>query len=86
MSKTLVVAKENLGPTVRIDPSVAQEIDSIAAERQVKVEILVNEILARYVASQSVAKKQGGVAFLLSIAGMFDSGAGNASDEVVVGE
>ena len=82
MSKSLVATRGNLGSIVKINPAVAQEIDSIAAERQVKVEILVNEILERYVASQSVAKGQGGVAFLLSIAGMFDSGASNASENV----
>jgi hypothetical protein len=82
MSKSLVVTKGTLGPTVRINPAVAEEIDSIAAERQVKMEILVNEILERYVASQSVTKKQDGVAFLLSIARMFDSGASNASENV----
>ena len=82
MSKPLVATKGSLGPTVRINPAVAQEIDSIAAERQVKVEILVNEILERYVASQPAAKKQSGAAFLLSIAGMFDSGASNASENV----
>ncbi len=86
MSKSLVATKGSLGPTIRINPAVAQEIDSIAAERQVKMEILVNEILERYVASQSVAKKRGGAAFLLSLAGMFDSGAGSASDGVALGE
>ncbi len=86
MSKSLVVTKGSLESTIKLNPAVAQEIDSIAAERQVEVETLVNEILEQYVASQSVAKEQGGVAFLLSIAGMFDSGAGSASDGAVGGE
>ena len=86
MSKSLVATKGSLGLTVRINSTIAQKINSIAAERQVEMETLVNEILEQYVASQSVAKEQGGAAFLLSIAGMFDSGAENASDGAVVGE
>ncbi|MBC8448902.1 MAG: hypothetical protein H8D78_14245 [Chloroflexi bacterium] len=86
MSKSLVV-KRSLGQTedpfpVRISQDVAQSIDSIATKRQVKVESLINEILAQYIARQSFAKKQSGAAFLLSLAGMFNSGTSNTSENV----
>lgn len=88
MSKSLVVTtKGNLGQTggsfsVRINQAVAQEIDSIAMKQQMQVEVLVNEILEQYIASQHFVKKQSGVAFLLSLAGIFNSGANSISENV----
>ena len=88
MSKSLVVTtKRNRGQTgssfpVRINQAVAQEIDSIATKQQMKVEVLVNEILEQYIASQHFVKKQSGAAFLLSLAGMFNSGANSVSENV----
>ena len=88
MSESLVVTtKGDLGQTegsfpVRISQAVAQEIDSIATKRQIKVETLVNEILERYIVSQSLAKRRNGTAFLLSLAGMFNSGVSSASENV----
>ncbi len=88
MSESLVVnTKGNLGQTegsfpVRISQAVAQEIDSIATKRQVKVEVLINEILERYIVNQFLAKRRNGTAFLLSLAGMFNSGASSASENV----
>ena len=79
MSESLVVnTKGNPGQTegsfpVRISQAVAQEIDSIATKRQTKVEVLINEILERYIVNQSLAKRRNGTAFLLSLAGMFNS-------------
>jgi predicted transcriptional regulator len=71
---------------VRIDQAVAQEIDAIATKRQIKVETLINEILEQYVAdhvADHVAiKKQSGAAFLLSLAGMFNSGERDTSENV----
>ncbi len=67
---------------VRINQIVAQEIDSIAEKRQIDAEILVNEILERYIIAQSRPKKQNGTDFLLSLAGIFDSGGSNASENV----
>jgi hypothetical protein len=46
------------------------------------VEILINEILEQYIASQPFVKKPSGAAFLLSLAGMFNSGASSASENV----
>ena len=88
MSNSRVVTnKENLGQTensfpIRINQAVAQEIDSIAAKQQTKAEILINEILEQYITNQRFAKKQNGAAFLLSLAGMFNSGASNISENV----
>ena len=88
MSEPLVVTtKGNLGQTegsspVRISQAVAQEIDSIATKRQVKVEVLINEILERYIVNQFLAKRRNGTDFLLSLAGMFNSGVSSASENV----
>jgi hypothetical protein len=88
MSEPLVVTtKGNLGQTegsspVRISQAVAQEIDSIATKRQVKVGVLINEILERYIVNQFLAKRRNGTAFLLSLAGMFNSGVSSASENV----
>jgi len=88
MSESLVVTtKRNPGQTegsfpVRIGQAVAQEIDSIATKRQIKVEVLINEILERYIINQSLAKKRNGTTFLLSLAGMFNSGVSSASENV----
>ena len=88
MSKSLVVTtRGDLGQLessfpISINQAVAQGIDSIATKRQMKVEILINEILEQYIASQHIVKKQSGAAFLLSLAGMFDSGASSVSENV----
>jgi len=86
MSKSLVVEGSPGQPEgsfpVRISQDVAQGIDSIATKRQVKVGSLINEILAQYIASQSFARKQSGAAFLLSLAGMFNSGVSSTSENV----
>lgn len=88
MSESLIVTtKGNIGQPegpfpVRISQAVAQEIDSIATKRQIKVEVLINEILERYIVSQSPAKRQNGTAFLLSLAGTFNSGVSSASENV----
>ncbi|MCD4738560.1 MAG: hypothetical protein K8R89_04800 [Anaerolineae bacterium] len=88
MSKSLVVTtKGNLGQIessfpISINQTIAQRIDSIATKRQMKVEILINEILEQYIASQHIVKKQSGAAFLLSLAGMFNSGASSVSENV----
>jgi hypothetical protein len=60
----------------------AQAMDSIAAKRQVRVEVLVSEALEQVIASQSFTKKQSGAAFLLSLAGMFNSGDSDVSENV----
>ncbi|MCK4590110.1 MAG: hypothetical protein KAT86_00045 [Candidatus Latescibacteria bacterium] len=46
------------------------------------MEVLVSEALEQVIACQPFTKKQSGAAFLLSLAGMFDSGVGNVSENV----
>jgi len=88
MSESLIVtSKGNSGQArssfpIKINQTLAQEIDLIATKRQVKAEALVNEILEQYVTRQSLSKKPSGVAFLLSLAGMFSSGASDTSESV----
>jgi hypothetical protein len=86
MSESLVITTEGEfgrgSYPVKISQTVANKIDIIATERQVKVETLINEILEQYVTGQSPSKKQGGAAFLLSLAGMFSSGLGDTSASV----
>ena len=67
---------------VKINQALAQEIDLVAAKRQVKVETLINEILEQYIVRRSFSKGQDGAAFLLSLAGMFSSGASDTSESV----
>ncbi len=89
MSRSLVVptTQGNPGQTggpfpIRMSQATAQAMDSIAAKQQVRLEALVSEVLEEYIASQSFAKRQSGAAFLLSLAGMFNSGIGNVSENV----
>ncbi len=87
MSESLIVttkgSSERKGSfPVKINQALAQEIDLIAAKRQVKVEALINEILEQYIARRSLSKEQDGAAFLLSLAGMFSSGASDTSESV----
>jgi hypothetical protein len=67
---------------INIRDDLAKKIATIANERQIKVEALVNEILERYLVTQSVVNTQSGPEFLLSIAGCFDSGTQDTSDQV----
>jgi len=87
MLKSLVVTTRDIGQIessfpISINQAVAQEIDSIATKQQLQVEVLINEILEQYIASQHMVKKQGGATFLLSLAGMFTSGASSVSENV----
>jgi hypothetical protein len=67
---------------VKIRDDTAHKITLIAASRQIKPEALVNEILEEYVANQNPTQEQSGAAFLLSIAGMFNSGPNDTSEHV----
>lgn len=83
----VVVTTESFGRQgsffpVKISQDIAQDIVSIAAKRQVRMENLVHEIFEQYIARQSWTKKQSGAAFLLSLAGMFDSGTSDTSENV----
>lgn len=80
MSQQLTTTTNNI--PIRINQAIAQGIDAIATRRQMKVEILINEILKQYVVNQPSAKKQDGATFLLSLAGMFNSGTSNTSENV----
>jgi hypothetical protein len=68
--------------TVNIGDDVARKIAVLATKRQKNPELLVNEILEQYVMTQSLAQEERGTAFLLSIAGMFDSGPNDNSEQV----
>jgi len=68
--------------SVNIRDDVAQKIARLAAKRQMKPEVLINKVLDTYVANESLAQEQSGTAFLLSVAGMFDSGPNDTSEHV----
>jgi hypothetical protein len=68
--------------SLRISDETARQIALLAAERQKSAEVLANEILDQYIISQSMAQEQSGTAFLLSIAGMFDSRPSDTSEHV----
>ncbi len=68
--------------SVRLDQDIARGIDSIAARRQIQREALINEILKQYIVRHAPDQVQNGSEFLLSLAGMFDSGANAASENV----
>ena len=68
--------------TINIRDETARKIALLAAKFQRSPEALVNEILEQYIVSQTLAQEQSGTAFLLSIAGMFDSGPNNTSERV----
>jgi len=67
---------------IKINQTVAQKIDSIATQRQVKMEILINEILEQYIAHQHLPAPQTGATFLLSLAGMFSAETSDTSENV----
>ena len=87
MSKMLIVSTEGDAEqtqevfSVKINPDLAQEI-TLMAVQSVKVETLITEMLEQYVANRPLTTKSGGAAFLLSLAGMFNSGANRASENV----
>lgn len=68
--------------SVDIRDDVAQKIARLAAKRQMKPEVLINKVLDTYVTNQTLAHEQSGTAFLLSVAGMFDSGPNDTSERV----
>ena len=68
--------------TINIREDTARNIALLAAKRQMSSQALINEILDQYIVGQSLAQEQSGTAFLLSIAGMFDSGPGDTSEHV----
>jgi hypothetical protein len=67
---------------LQISDNTARQIALLAAKRQKSPEALVNEILDQYIISQSMAQNQSCTAFLLSIAGLFDSGPNDTSEHV----
>lgn len=70
------------GVPVNIRFDILRQIDGIAEQQQIQPELLINTILEQYVSAQSVPQPSRSGAFLLSIAGMFDSGANTASEHV----
>jgi hypothetical protein len=66
---------------VRVTPDIAKKIDILAERRQIHAEELVNEILDRYL-SEELGTQESCVEFLHSIAGMFDSGTKDTSENV----
>jgi len=89
MSKSSVVTsqgslrQENDSVSVLISQDIVLQLTSIAVSRQIEVNSLVNQILEQYITSQSLSRQeQSGVGFLLSIAGMFNSGTNDTSENV----
>ncbi len=66
--------------SVNINPDIAGKINRIAEKRRTKAERLINEILQQYLSEQA-PKEKSGPEFLLSLAGMFDSGEKNTSEK-----
>jgi hypothetical protein len=81
---TIVSQIERVGQMkiFNVRDDMAREIAFLAAKRKMSPEALVNEILEQYVIRQSLTQEQSGPAFLLSIAGMFDSGPNETSERV----
>ena len=75
-------APRNTAISVRLRPDIAPEIHEIAEQRQLSVEALVNEILQHYIADQAATVKSDGAAFLLTLAGIFNSGVVDTSENV----
>ena len=89
MSKSSAVTSQgspgqgNDSVSVLISQDIAQQLSAIALSRQTEVGVLVNDILEHYITSHPIARQeQVGVSFLLSLAGMFDSGMRDTSENV----
>jgi hypothetical protein len=75
----------NNGPSsfpVTVSPDLAQAIDALAAKRQITVDTLINDVLRHYLLSQTDKAAHNGKNSLLSMAGMFDSGSEDTSENV----
>jgi len=83
MSNSFAISNAPRNPviSVKLRPDIAPGIHEIAKQRQLSVEALVNEILQHYVAEQVVVKSDG-AAFLLALAGIFNSGVADTSENV----
>lgn len=68
--------------TINIRDDVARKVALLAARYQKSPEALVNEILEQYAVRHTMAQEESGTAFLLSIAGIFDSGPNDTSERV----
>ncbi|MBN1991397.1 MAG: hypothetical protein JW953_01745 [Anaerolineae bacterium] len=68
--------------SVNIREDIAQRVAFLASRRRMTLESLINKILEQYIVNQ--AQEQSGTDFLLSIAGMFDSGPNDTSENVRV--
>lgn len=84
MSNSVAISKQqkNGSISVHIRPELAQEIQAIAAQRQLPVEAMINEILQHFVAEQVASAQSSGAAFLLTVAGMFNSNMDDTSENV----
>lgn len=67
--------------TINLTPAVAEAIGKLATEKQTETDALVNEILEQYVLTHPV-QSSSHADFLLSMAGMFDSGQTDTSENV----
>jgi hypothetical protein len=81
-SFTISNTPRNTAFSVRLRPDIVPEIYEIAEQRHLSVEALVNEILQLYVADQVTPVKSDGAAFLLTLAGSFNSGVVDTSENV----
>lgn len=68
--------------SVSIRNDIAEKIDYIASTLRMGKESLINKILEQYIADYSFFPRQSGVNFLLSVAGVFDSGMSDGSENV----
>jgi hypothetical protein len=68
--------------SVSIHNDIAEKMDAIASILQIGKESLINRILEQYIADYAFVPKQSGAQFLLSLAGMFDSGMSDGSENV----
>ncbi len=68
--------------SVSIRNDIAEKMDAIASILQIGKESLINKILEQYIADYAFFPKQSSAQFLLSLAGMFDSGIDNTSEQV----
>jgi len=68
--------------SVSIRNDIAEKMDYIASTLRMKKEILINTVLEQFISEYSVIPEQNGVNFLLSVAGVFDSGMSDGSENV----
>jgi len=67
---------------INLQQDTLQKMILLATERRIELDALVNEILEQYLTTQPIVKHKNDPAFLLSMAGMFESDVSNSSEIV----